>query len=92
VWVTISCATNTLQLKVKDEGLGIPEEDHEKLFHSFHRASNAGAIQGTGLGLSIVRKTVDLLEGVIQVESKLNEGTTFTISIPIDGRQENTGS
>jgi PAS domain S-box-containing protein len=92
VWVTISCATNTLQLKVKDEGLGIPEEDREKLFHSFHRASNAGAIQGTGLGLSIVRKTVDLLEGVIQVESKLNEGTTFTISIPIDGRQENTGS
>jgi PAS domain S-box-containing protein len=92
VWVTVSCATNTLQLKVKDEGLGIPEQDREKLFHSFHRASNAGAIQGTGLGLSIVRKTVDLLEGVIQVESKLNEGTTFTISIPIDGRQENTGS
>jgi PAS domain S-box-containing protein len=92
VWVTISCATNTLQLKVKDEGLGIPDEDREKLFHSFHRASNAGAIQGTGLGLSIVRKTVDLLDGVIQVESKLNEGTTFTISIPIDGRQENTGS
>lgn len=92
VWVTISCATNTLQLKVKDEGLGIPDEDREKLFHSFHRASNATAIQGTGLGLSIVRKTVDLLDGVIQVESKLNEGTTFTISIPIDGRQENTGS
>jgi len=92
VWVTVSCATNTLQLKVKDDGLGIPDEDREKLFHSFHRASNAGAIQGTGLGLSIVRKTVDLLDGVIQVESKLNEGTTFTISIPIDGRQENTGS
>lgn len=92
VWVTVNCAANTLQLLVKDEGLGIPEEDREKLFHSFHRASNAGAIQGTGLGLSIVRKTVDLLDGVIQVESKLNEGTTFTISIPIDGRQENTGS
>lgn len=92
VWVTVNSAPNTLQLKVKDEGLGIPDEDREKLFHSFHRASNAGAIQGTGLGLSIVRKTVDLLDGVIQVETKLNEGTTFTISIPIDGRQENTGS
>lgn len=92
VWLNVACSNNTLQLKVKDQGLGIPEDDMEKLFHSFHRASNASTIQGTGLGLSIVRKTVDLLGGFIQVESKLNEGTTFTISIPIDGRQENISS
>jgi signal transduction histidine kinase len=69
---------------VQDEGIGIPIEDQQKLFESFARASNVGAIAGTGLGLSIVKKCVNLHGGQITVESKVSAGTTFTVSLPLD--------
>lgn len=69
--------------QIRDRGLGILEEDQAKLFHSFHRGSNVGAIAGTGLGLAIVKKCVDLHKGQISVESQVNVGTTFTIVLPI---------
>jgi PAS domain S-box-containing protein len=69
-------------IKVKDEGIGIPEEEQKELFSKFFRAKNAVNIQGTGLGLNIVKKYVELLEGNISFNSKPNEGTTFTIVFP----------
>ncbi len=69
-------------LKVIDHGIGIPEEDQEHLFERFYRAVNATNIQGTGLGLNIVAKYVELLNGTIIFESKLNVGTTFVIKLP----------
>lgn len=71
-----------LTLVVKDNGIGIPEEDQEHLFGSFYRATNSTNIQGTGLGLNIVKRYVELLNGTIGFTSKLGEGTTFTIQIP----------
>jgi PAS domain S-box-containing protein len=73
---------NNAVLKVQDHGIGIPIDDQTKLFDSFYRARNVGNISGTGLGLAIVKKCVDLHNGVIGVESKPNEGTTFTVIIP----------
>jgi PAS domain S-box-containing protein len=67
---------------VKDEGIGIPEEDKKHLFHRFFRAHNAGNIQGTGLGLYITVKYVELLHGNISYESRQDEGTEFSIRIP----------
>ena len=72
-----------LDIVVKDHGIGIPDLDKPHLFSRFFRAHNAGNIQGTGLGLNIVKKYVDLLEGQISYESELNNGTTFTVNIPI---------
>ncbi len=69
-------------IKVIDHGIGIPEEDQEHLFERFYRAVNATNIQGTGLGLNIVAKYVELLNGTIIFESKLNVGTTFIIKLP----------
>ena len=69
-------------IKVKDQGIGIPDEDQKHLFERFFRAKNASNIQGTGLGLNIVSRYISLLNGQIHFESKLNEGTTFTISLP----------
>jgi PAS domain S-box-containing protein len=83
VTANITVDNVSLILEVKDSGIGIPEEDQARLFQSFHRASNARQVQGTGLGLSIVRKTVDLLGGTIQVESRLQVGTTFRVIIPV---------
>ncbi|HBB33365.1 MAG TPA: hybrid sensor histidine kinase/response regulator [Cyanobacteria bacterium UBA9273] len=78
----ICCLDETVTLKIKDWGIGIPLEDQQRLFESFHRASNVGTIKGTGLGLSIVKKCVDLHGGHIAVESELGVGTTFTVTLP----------
>jgi signal transduction histidine kinase len=70
-------------LSVQDQGIGISDEDQKHLFESFFRGENATNIQGTGLGLNIVARYVDLLAGTIEIQSKLNQGTKFTIHIPI---------
>ncbi|RAM52927.1 MAG: histidine kinase [Hapalosiphonaceae cyanobacterium JJU2] len=74
---------NRIVFEIKDQGIGIPQEDLPLLFDSFHRAANVGNIPGTGLGLSIVKKCVDLHQGEIFVESHLGVGTTFTVILPL---------
>lgn len=64
---------------VKDNGIGIPEQDHAALFQPFFRAHNTGNIPGTGLGLNIVLRYVNLMDGKVSFESKSNVGTTFTL-------------
>jgi signal transduction histidine kinase len=65
---------------VKDNGIGIPEEDQSGLFQAFFRAHNTGNIPGTGLGLNIVQRYVNLMNGSIHFESKSGEGTEFTLA------------
>lgn len=65
---------------IKDNGLGIPEEDQPFLFQPFFRAHNTGNIPGTGLGLNIVLRYVNLMNGNIKYESRSGEGTLFTLS------------
>lgn len=69
-----------LQIMIKDNGIGIPEEDQKYLFDAFFRAHNTGKIPGTGLGLNIVTRYTKLMNGVIEFESKINQGTSFTIT------------
>ncbi len=71
-----------VSIEVRDEGIGIGEEDMEHMFSSFFRGANATNIQGTGLGLHIVQRYTSLLGGSVSLQSILNEGTTVTISIP----------
>jgi len=73
----------TFSVKIADRGVGIPEDEHKHLFDLFFRARNATNIQGTGLGLPIVKKYIDLMQGDIAVESQLEKGTTFTITLPL---------
>lgn len=68
-----------LTIQIKDQGLGIPDDDKQHLFERFFRGRNVTNIQGTGLGLHIVSKYVELMGGTIKVDSALNEGTTFTL-------------
>jgi PAS domain S-box-containing protein len=75
-----TCVENSkITLTVKDEGIGISDEDQKHLFERFFRASNTGSIKGTGLGLHIVKRYVELLGGTINVKSVINEGTEFTV-------------
>ncbi|MEQ9237680.1 PAS domain-containing sensor histidine kinase [Coleofasciculus sp. E2-BRE-01] len=68
---------------IRDRGIGIPANDQVHLFEPFHRAQNTGTINGTGLGLAIVKKAVDLHQGKISVQSKIDIGTTFTVKLPL---------
>jgi len=68
---------------ISDNGIGIPDEDLERLFDSFQRGSNVSNIHGTGIGLAIVRESIDALDGQIEVQSELGEGSTFKIYLPI---------
>lgn len=73
-------------LRVSDDGIGISEEEMPHLFDRFYRGQRTGQsnIPGTGLGLAIVKEIVDLHQGQIEVTSQLNEGTRFSIYVPID--------
>ncbi|MCO6476833.1 MAG: PAS domain S-box protein [Phaeodactylibacter sp.] len=66
---------------IRDEGIGIPEEDQKHLFTRFFRAANSVNIQGTGLGLNIVKRYIDLLGGKIWFESREGEGTSFFVEL-----------
>lgn len=83
--IVIVCSDDldNLIIQIRDEGIGIPKEDHKHLFDRFFRASNAGNIQGTGLGLNIVKRYAGLLGGSIQFESEKGKGSTFTVIIPL---------
>ena len=75
-------------IQVRDSGVGIDENDLPKMFARFFRAKTATGIQGTGIGLNFTKKLVELHEGEITVQSKPAEGTTFTITLPVDGPAE----
>ena len=79
VSLSVRTVDDQLRISVKDNGLGIPSHDFDKIFDPFHRGSNAGAIQGTGLGLSIVKKAVELLEGELDFRSEVGKGSEFTV-------------
>jgi PAS domain S-box-containing protein len=70
-------------LSVIDNGIGIPENEQKHLFERFFRANNAANIQGTGIGLNIIKNYIELLGGYITFNSKLNEGTTFIVDLPL---------
>lgn len=65
---------------VKDNGIGIPEEDQKNLFEPFFRAHNTGNIPGTGLGLNIVKRYINLMGGHMECQSAMTQGTVFKIT------------
>ena len=83
-----SCENQEVIFEIKDEGIGIPPEDQKRLFESFHRAKNVGAIPGTGLGLAIVQKSVELHGGRITCTSEVGVGTTFRVTLPLNNESK----
>jgi len=78
----ISFREKEISISITDFGIGIPKKDQSGLFESFSRASNVGDIEGTGLGLVIVKQFVEMHGGTIEYKTKVNEGTTFTVTLP----------
>lgn len=82
VWFELGFEASVITLRIRDQGIGIPQADQEHLFTAFHRGSNVGEIPGTGLGLAVVQQCVRLHRGRIEVESEVERGTTFTVMLP----------
>ncbi|MFX3633522.1 MAG: ATP-binding protein [Candidatus Pristimantibacillus sp.] len=79
-----------VQLRVKDEGQGIPDDDIPYIFERFYKADKArkrGASGGTGLGLAIVKNLITQHNGRIDVDSAAGKGTTFTLLLPVESNQ-----
>jgi PAS domain S-box-containing protein len=79
-------------LRVSDQGIGISPEDQAKLFRRFERAEPARAFGGIGLGLYIAHQIVEAHGGSIHVDSTLGQGTTFTVSLPLEPHDRVDGS
>jgi signal transduction histidine kinase len=86
---TISLFSSTTDgvvlISIKDQGIGIKKADQSKIFNRFYRTDESRSkspANGYGLGLSLALKTIKSLEGKIEIESELNQGTTFTIVLP----------
>ena len=75
-------SANTAQLKISDNGIGIPVADQVHLFERFFRATNVTNIQGTGLGLHIVGRYIEILKGTIKYHSEFEKGSCFEILLP----------
>ena len=75
---------NGIHFEIEDNGIGIKEEDKEKIFNQFFIADKSRNKAGSGLGLSITKKTVEKLGGEIKFESKASIGTTFYVWLPIE--------
>ncbi len=86
VAVTLRRRDGTQVLEVRDTGIGIPQQDVHRVFERFYRVDTARSREtgGTGLGLAIVRHAVESHGGTIEVDSLLGEGTTFTVSLPVE--------
>jgi PAS domain S-box-containing protein len=82
VYLTVEGFGRHVQLIIRDEGIGIPEEELENIFEPFLRGKGVASIPGTGLGLSITKKAVELLGGSLKAESQVDVGTTFSVLIP----------
>lgn len=82
VWVSVYKLDDKLVLKVKDDGIGIPQKDQKRIFERFYRVDKARSKKtgGTGLGLAIVKHIAEQHNAEIQLESSVNQGTTISLS------------
>lgn len=89
VFIHVKTEENHLVIKVKDQGVGIPEDHLDLIFNKFHQATTEYSNQkGTGIGLSLVKEYIDLMKGSIHVKSVIGEGATFEIKLPISNQAE----
>ena len=84
IFIDINIEKDSFQIKVKDEGVGIPKEKFNKIFDKFIQINNSFSkkSEGTGLGLALVKRFVDLMKGSIEVLSEEGKGTEFIIKFP----------
>jgi len=82
ILVEVKRVSSGIAVSITDHGIGIPEEDRNRLFERFRRGSNVATIVGTGMGLFLAKMVLDTHGGKIDVSSKVGEGSRFTVLLP----------
>ena len=82
IYLNLKQESNYLGITIKDQGIGIPENDLQQIFKPFYRSKNANR-EGLGLGLYLVKNIIDKHKGKIEIQSKVSKGTAVSISLPI---------
>jgi signal transduction histidine kinase len=85
VEIDLSASTETVTVSVRDHGIGIPQEQYEKIFERFYRVPDLrqGAVPGLGMGLYIVAEIVRHHGGTVRIESDIGHGSTFHVTLPL---------
>ena len=94
VEIEMCSSSETATIRVRDQGIGIPKEQHEKIFERFYRVADLSqrAISGLGMGLYIVAEIVKQHEGTITVESEMGKGSTFQLTLPLSRKEKSDES
>lgn len=82
--ITLKEVEHYIEVRIKDYGKGMKEDDLKKIFSRFYQIDKSHSSEGSGLGLAIVKRIIELSEGIIEVSSKENEGTTMIVKLPIE--------
>ena len=82
--IDVKMKTNqeNITVEIKDYGIGMEEEEAKKIFDRFYQVDKSHTKPGAGIGMTIAKRIVELSGGKIEVESKLNKGTTFIVTLP----------
>lgn len=80
--ISLKKQENDLKIEVKDSGCGISPEVGARIFEKFFQGDTSHAAEGNGLGLALVKRVIDILGGEITVNSEINKGSTFTVTLP----------
>jgi signal transduction histidine kinase len=80
---------DAVQISVRDTGIGIQNEDHDRIFEEFQQAGPGKAVEGTGLGLALAKRFVEMHGGRIWVESAVGAGSAFTFTLPVQHATQN---
>ena len=78
-----------INVEIKDHGIGMKEEELEKVYDRFYQIDKSHSKEGSGLGLAIVKRIVELSEGKIEIKSKENKGTTVIVKLPVTSEKNN---
>jgi signal transduction histidine kinase len=81
--VTISKTGKSIEVAFEDKGIGIPEKDLKKVLEPFYRGTNTISYSGTGIGLALVNQIIKNHNGILEITSVLDKGTTVTVTLPI---------
>jgi signal transduction histidine kinase len=72
-------------VSVEDDGIGMKEQTRQRIFEKFYQGETSHSAEGNGLGLALVQKIVTLHGGEVTVESQIDNGSVFTVKLPIKG-------
>ncbi len=84
VTVSVSCEPERAVARFRDNGMGVPEEERDKIWQRLYRGDKSRSQRGLGLGLSLVKAVVEAHQGSVTVESELGKGSEFTVRLPLD--------